>query len=290
MFRGAAIAFVVSMLLTTVATLMSTGAVHAQQGPQHVFSGYVSFHRQPLNDGFVKVTIGPGFGLQPAVQEVAYEAVRQGRYKIAIQDPTRGNMWAKTNPGSAVMLKFSVIHQGREYQRSREVRLEPGKVTELNFDIEGWLWHQATPQRVGAQEDQRRRDQNDGDRARQLEEDQRRMDQNDQDRARRMEMDDQRMEMERQRMEMEEKMRRKIKKVKEELFGDAKGWINSAKALQIFSRDEVAHFPMPVSARLVSSGLTATGRPVTPFGSTPHRQTKPAGRPRRPRRKKRRRR
>ena len=162
MFRGAAIGFVVSMLLTAVATLLSTGAVHAQQGPQHVFSGYVSNHRQPLNDGFVRVTIGPGFGLQPAVQEVAYEAIRQGRYKIAVEDPTRGNMWAKTNPGSAVMLKFSVIHQGREYQRSREVRLEPGKVTELNFDIEGWLWHQAQPRQVGNQPQQGNQPQNDG--------------------------------------------------------------------------------------------------------------------------------
>ena len=149
MVRGAAIGFVVSILLTTVATwLMSTETIHAQQGPQHVFSGYVSNHRQPLNDGFVRVTIGPGFGLQPSVQEVAYEDIRKGRYKLAVEDPTRGNMWAKTNPGSAVMLKFSVIHQGREYQRSREVRLEPGRVAELNFDIEGWLWNQAQPQRL----------------------------------------------------------------------------------------------------------------------------------------------
>ncbi|SVB84908.1 uncharacterized protein METZ01_LOCUS237762, partial [marine metagenome] len=188
MFRGAAIAFVVSMLLTTVATLMSTGAVHAQQGPQHVFSGYVSFHRQPLNDGFVKVTIGPGFGLQPAVQEVAYEAVRQGRYKIAIQDPTRGNMWAKTNPGSPVMLKFKVTYQGREYHRSREVRLEPGKVQELNFDIEGWQWDQAQPRHVGNQPQQGNQPRNDGG----------------------MNASQQaRMEMERERMEMESEMRQK---------------------------------------------------------------------------------
>jgi len=182
MFRGAAISFVVSMLLSTVAAWsMSTGAVHAQQPPQHVFSGYVSNHRQPLNDGFVKVTIGPGFGLQPSVQEVAYEDIRQGRYKLAVEDPTRGNHWAKTHPGSPVMLKFTVTYQGREYQRSREVRLEPGKVTELNFDIEGWLWHQAQPQRLPNQP------QNDGG-----------MNANQQAR----------FEMERERMEREEEMRR----------------------------------------------------------------------------------
>ena len=156
MFRGAAIGFVVTVLLTTVAAwLMSTGAVHAQRAPQHVFSGNVSNFGQPLHDGFVRVTIGPGFGLQPAVQEVAYEAIRGGRYKIAVEDPTRGNMWAKTNPGSAVMLKFSVIHQGREYQWQKTVRLEPGRVAELNFDIEGWLWHQAQPRQVGNQPQQR---------------------------------------------------------------------------------------------------------------------------------------
>jgi len=182
MVRGAAIGFVVSILLTTVATwLMSTETIHAQQGPQHVFSGYVSNHRQPLNDGFVRVTIGPGFGLQPSVQEVAYEDIRQGRYKLAVEDPTRGNHWAKTHPGSPVMLKFTVTYQGREYQRSREVRLEPGKVTELNFDIEGWLWHQAQPQRLPNQP------QNDGG-----------MNANQQAR----------FEMERERMEREEEMRR----------------------------------------------------------------------------------
>ena len=187
MFRGAAIGFVVSMLLTTIATLMSAGAVHAQQPPQHVFSGYVSNHREPLHSGFVKVTVGPGFGLVPPVQEVAYEDIRQGRYKLAVEDPTRGNHWAQTHPGSPVMLKFTVNFQGREYQRSREVRLEPGKVTELNFDIEGWLWHQAQPQRLPNQPQQANRPQRDGG-----------MNANQQAR----------MEMERERMEMEVEMRR----------------------------------------------------------------------------------
>ena len=145
MVRAASIGFVASMLLTTIAIwLMSTGTVHAQRAPQHVFSGHVNNFGQPINDGFVKVTVGPGFGLQPPVQEVAYEGIRGGRYKIAVEDPTRGNY-------SGVMLQFYVVHQGREYQWQRTVRLEPGKVTELNFDIEGWLWHQAQPRQVGNQ-------------------------------------------------------------------------------------------------------------------------------------------
>ena len=94
MFRGAAIIFVLSILLTTLASLNSTGAVHAQSAPsatQHTFSGYVSIHREPLNDGFVRVTVGPGYSLQPEVQEVAYQDIRQGRYNLTVNDPTRGN-------------------------------------------------------------------------------------------------------------------------------------------------------------------------------------------------------
>ena len=182
MVRGAAIGFVVSILLTTVAAwLMSTGAVHAQRAPQHVFSGYVSNFGQPLHDGFVRVTVGPGFGLQPPVQEVAYEAIRGGRYKIAVEDPTRGNY-------SGVMLQFNVVHQAREYQWQKTVRWEPGKVTELNFDIEGWLWH-GQPQRAGDQPQQRDGNQPGGSGG---------MNANQQAR----------FEMERERMEREEEMRR----------------------------------------------------------------------------------
>ncbi len=191
MVRGAAIGFVVSMLLATIATwLMLTEAVHAQQAPRHAFSGYVSNFGQPLQDGFVRVTVGPGFGLQPPVQEVAYEAIRQGRYKIAVEDPTRGNY-------SGVMLKFSVIYQGREYERSRDVRWEPGKVTELNFDIEGWLWH-GQPQRVGNQPQQGNQPQNDGG-----------MNAN---QEARMEMERERMEMESERQREEDEERRQMER------------------------------------------------------------------------------
>jgi len=189
MFRAAAIVFVLSVLLTTVASPTSTMANHEQGEPEHVFSGYVSLHREKLNDGFVRVTVGPGYGLQPAVQEVAFEDIRQGRYELAVVDPTRGKY-------SSVMLRFSVTYDGREYQRPRDVRLEPGKFTELNFDIEDWKWNQERPQPVGnpprgnggMTESQKAK----------LEMERERMEREDEERR----------EMERERMEMEEEMRR----------------------------------------------------------------------------------
>ena len=206
MFRSAAIVFVLSMLLTTVASSITTGVVHAQRAPQHVFGGYVSLNRQPLNDGSVRVTVGPGIGLQPPVQEIAHADIRQGRYKIAVEDPTRGTY-------SRVMLRFSVTYQGREYQRPREVRLEPGKVTQMNFDIEGWLWHQVQPQRI---EDQPRIDpgRNASQQAR-LEMERERMDREEEMRREQIEREEEmrreegeeRREMERERMEQEQEMR-----------------------------------------------------------------------------------
>ena len=142
MFRAAAIVFILSILLTTVASPTSPGANHEQGQPEHIFEGYVSLNRENLNDGFVRVTVGPGYGLQPPVQEVALEDIRQGRYEIGVVDPTDGKY-------SNVMLRFSVTYEGREYQRPRDVRLEPGKFTELNFDIEDWKWSRAQPQQVG---------------------------------------------------------------------------------------------------------------------------------------------
>ena len=142
MFRAAAIVFILSILLTTVASPTSTGANHEQGQPEHIFEGYVSLNREKLNDGFVRVTVGPGYGLQPPVQEVALEDIRQGRYEIGVVDPTDGKY-------SNVMLRFSVTYEGREYQRQRDVRLAPGKFTELNFDIEDWKWSRAQPQQVG---------------------------------------------------------------------------------------------------------------------------------------------
>ena len=221
MFRSAAIVFVLSMLLTTVASSITTGVVHAQRAPQHVFDGYVNLNRQPLNDGSVRVTVGPGIGLQPPVQEIAHADIRQGRYKIAVEDPTRGTY-------SRVMLRFSVTYQGREYQRPREVRLEPGKVTQMNFDIEGWLWHQVQPQRI---EDQPRIDpgRNASQQAR-LEMERERMDREEEMRREQIEREEEmrreegeeRREMERERMEQEQEMRREQMEMERERMGSGR--------------------------------------------------------------------
>lgn len=168
MVRGAAIGFVVSILLTTVATwLMSTETIHAQQGPQHVFSGYVSNHRQPLNDGFVRVFIGQA-------HEVASGDIRQGRYKLAVVQPAGDYFSGRT-------LRFVVVYQGIEYERPGQIGWQAGRTNVENFDIEGWQWHQVGPQRLPNQP------QNDGG-----------MNANQQAR----------FEMERERMEREEEMRR----------------------------------------------------------------------------------
>ena len=222
MFRAAAIVFILSILLTTVASPTSTGANHEQGQPEHIFEGYVSLNREKLNDGFVRVTVGPGYGLQPPVQEVALEDIRQGRYEIGVVDPTDGKY-------SNVMLRFSVTYEGREYQRPRDVRLEPGKFTELNFDIEDWKWSRAQPQQVGEpsrgnggmtdsqkaklemerermdREDEQRREM---ERERMDRDEEMRREQMEMERERREREDEERREMDRERMEMEEEMRR----------------------------------------------------------------------------------
>ena len=189
MFRAAAIVFILSILLTTVASPTSTGANHEQGQPEHIFEGYVSLNREKLNDGFVRVTVGPGYGLQPPVQEVALEDIRQGRYEIGVVDPTDGKY-------SNVMLRFSVTYEGREYQRPRDVRLEPGKFTELNFDIEDWKWSRAQPQQVG-EPSRGNGGMTDSQKAK-LEMERERMEREDVERRK----------MDRERMEMEEEMRR----------------------------------------------------------------------------------
>ena len=218
MFRAAAIVFVLSVLLTTVASPTSTMANHEQGEPEHVFSGYVSLHREKVNDGFVRVTVGPGYGLQPAVQEVAFEDIRQGRYELAVVDPTRGKY-------SSVMLRFSVTYDGREYQRPRDVRLEPGKFTELNFDIEDWKWNQEKPQPVGnpprgnggMTESQKAKLAMERERMEREDEERREMERE------RMEMDEElrrdQMEMERERMERDEDMRREQMAMSQQRMG-----------------------------------------------------------------------
>ena len=203
MFRAAAIVFILSILLTTVASPTSTGANHEQGQPEHIFEGYVSLNREKLNDGFVRVTVGPGYGLQPPVQEVALEDIRQGRYEIGVVDPTDGKY-------SNVMLRFSVTYEGREYQRPRDVRLEPGKFTELNFDIEDWKWSRAQPQQVG-EPSRGNGGMTDSQKAK-LEMERERMEREDEERR----------EMDRERMEMEEEMRREqLEMARERMEQDA---------------------------------------------------------------------
>ena len=189
MFRGAAIGFVASMLLTAVATLMSTGAVHAQQGPQHVFSGYVSNHRQPLNEGFVRVFIGQA-------HEVASGDIRQGRYKLAVVQPAGDYFKGRT-------LRFVVVYQGIEYERPGQIGWQAGRTSVENFDIEGWQWHQVGPQRLPNQP------QNDGgmnaNQQARFEMERERMERESDMREKEGE---ERREMERERMEREEEMRR----------------------------------------------------------------------------------
>ena len=218
MFRAAAIVFILSILLTTVASPTSTGANHEQGQPEHIFEGYVSLNREKLNDGFVRVTVGPGYGLQPPVQEVALEDIRQGRYEIGVVDPTDGKY-------SNVMLRFSVTYEGREYQKPRDVRLEPGKFTELNFDIEDWKWSRAQPQQVG-EPSRGNGGMTDSQKAK-LEMERERMEREDEERREmdreRMEMEEEmrreQMEMERERMEQDAEMRREQMAMSQQRMG-----------------------------------------------------------------------
>ena len=194
MVRGATIGFVVSMLLTTVVTwLMLTGTIHAQRSPQHVFSGLVQNFGEPVWQGRVSF-------LDMSGQEVATGDISGGRYKIGVVEPVGRNY-------SGQGFHIAVTFQNRIYEWQKRMDWQAGGVTVLDLDVEGWKWHAASsPDRQ--QEDQRRMDQIDEDRARMLAEDQRRMDQNDEDRARRMKMEEdmrrEQMEMERERMEREQ--------------------------------------------------------------------------------------
>lgn len=200
MVRGATIGFVVIMLSTAVATwLMFTGAVYAQQAPQHVFSGSV------LNAGDT-VYAGHVSFLDMSGHEVATGNVNNGRYKIAVREAAGRNYSGQT-------FQITVSFQNRIYERAQRVNWQAGGVTTLDLEFgtgSGWRWHQAPPQNDQRQieEDQRRMEQNDEDRDRRIEMDEQRMQRENDDSARRMEMEEQRMEMEQQRMESEDALRR----------------------------------------------------------------------------------
>ena len=204
MVRGATIGFVVIMLSTAVATwLMFTGAVYAQQAPQHVFSGSV------LNAGDT-VYAGHVSFLDMSGHEVATGNVNNGRYKIAVREAAGRNYSGQT-------FQITVSFQNRIYERAQRVKWQAGGVTTLDLEFgtgSGWRWHQAPPQappqndQRRIEEDQRRMEQNDEDRDRRIEMDEQRMERENDDSARRMEMEEQRMEMEQQRMESEDALRR----------------------------------------------------------------------------------
>ncbi len=208
MVRGAAIGFVVSILLTTVAAwLMSTGAVHAQQGPRHVFSGAV---RNAGND----VYFGNVSFLDMSGQEVANVDVNDARYKIAVVEPA-----GRKYSGQAFRI---TVHFGdRIYERAQRVNWQAGGVTVLDLEFgaqaAGWSFRRA-PSQAQRQQDQQRMDQNAEDRDRRMEMDEQRMERESEESARRMEMEQQdrdreskmreregeeRREMERQRLERE---------------------------------------------------------------------------------------
>ena len=201
MVRGASIGFVVIMLLTTVATwLIFTGAVYAQQAPQHVFSGSVRNAGDTVHAGRVSF-------LDMSGHEVATGNVNNGRYKIAVREAAGRNYSGQT-------FQITVSFQNRIYERAQRVKWQAGGVTTLDLEFgtgSGWRWHQAGPSQNDQrqmEEDRRRMEQNDEDRNRRMEMDQQRMQRENDDSARRMEMEEQRMELERQRMESEDALRR----------------------------------------------------------------------------------
>ena len=209
MVRAAAIGFVVSMLLTTMATwLMLSGTVHAQQAPRHVFSGAVRNAGTPVQQGQVSF-------LDMSGQEVATGNISGGRYKISVVEPVGHYYTGQT-------FQITVRFQNRIYERGRPENWQAGGVTVLDLEFgtgSGWRWHQAPSQdrrqddQQRRQEDQQRIEQNNQDRDRRMEMDEQRMEREGEESARRMEMDEQRMEMEKQRMESEDALRREQMKL-----------------------------------------------------------------------------
>ena len=185
MVRGAAIGFVVSMLLTTAAAwLMLAGTVHAQQAPRHVFSGAVRNAGDDVHFGNVSF-------LDMSGQEVANVNAAAGRYKISVVEPAGRNY-------SGQAFRITVHFGDRIYERAQRVNWQAGGVTVLDLEFgaqaAGWSFRRA-PSQAQRQQDQQR------------------MDQNAEDRDRRREMDEQRMEMEQQRMESEDERRREQMKL-----------------------------------------------------------------------------
>ena len=206
MVRGAAISFVVIMLLTTVATwLMLTGTVNAQQAPRHVFSGSVLNAGDAVSEGHVVF-------LDMSGHEVATGNVNDGRYKIAVLEVAGRNYYGQT-------FQITVRFQNRIYERAQRVNWQAGGVTVLDLEFgaqaAGWSFRRA-PSQAQRQQDQQRMDQNAEDRDRRMEMDEQRMEMEEAMRREQMDMERERMEREadmrakegEQRRDMEEDMRR----------------------------------------------------------------------------------
>ena len=203
MVRGAAIGFVVSMLLTTAAAwLMLAGTVHAQQAPRHVFSGAVRNAGDDVHFGDVSF-------LDMSGQEVANVNVSDARYKIAVVQPAGRNY-------SGQAFRITVHFGDRIYERAQRVNWQAGGVTVLDLEFgaqaAGWSFRRA-PSQAQRQQDQQRMEQNAEDRDRRKEMDEQRMERENREGARRMELEEQRMEMEQQRMESEGVLRREQMKL-----------------------------------------------------------------------------
>ena len=206
MARCAATGFVVSMLLTTMATwLMLSGTVHAQQGPRHVFSGAV---RNAGDD----VYFGKISFLDMSGQEVANVNAAAGRYKISVVEPA-----GRSYSGQA--FQITVTFGDRIYERAQRVNWQAGGVTVLDLDFGahagGGRWHQA-PSQDRRQEDERRIDQNAEDRDRRREMDEQRMERESEESARRMEMEQQDRDREAKRKEREGEERRGMEQQRRE--------------------------------------------------------------------------
>jgi len=126
MVRGAAIGFVVIMLLTAVATwLMFTGAVYAQQAPRHVFSGSVlnAEGKAGLSESQVSFLDMRGYALATGL-------VINGRYRVTVKEDAGSNF-------SGQSFGITIRYQNRLYERAQRVNWQAGGNTTLDLEFDG---------------------------------------------------------------------------------------------------------------------------------------------------------
>ena len=126
MVRGAAIGFVVIMLLSAVATwLMFTGAVYAQQAPRHVFSGSVlnAEGKAGLSESQVSLLDMRGYALATGL-------VINGRYRVTVKEDAGSNF-------SGQSFGITIRYQNRLYERAQRVNWQAGGNTTLDLEFDG---------------------------------------------------------------------------------------------------------------------------------------------------------